>query len=1426
MAFGGVNPTLASSNGGLNLATRFRWPSDLDDSRLDYYYRGVNQIILARQNPVTGLIPASVAVTKHGDYRDAWVRDNVYSILAVWGLALAYQRYDDRDGRAYELEHAAIKLMRGLLFSMMMQAEKVERFKRTQSTLDSLHAKYNTNTGGTVVGDEDWGHLQLDATAIYLLILAQMTGGGMRIVYTLDEVDFIQNLVFYVEKAYRTPDYGIWERGNKSNHGIPELNCSSIGMVVAALLAIDGVNLFGARGGPASVIHVLPDEVTRNYTTLHSFLPRESNSKEIDAALLSVVGFPAFAVGNSELAARTRQEIIDKLGGKYGCKRFLRDGHQTALEDHSRLHYEPSELTIFEGIECEWPLFFTYLILDHELSGDLAMANKYRDALAPLLISSHHVPSIGNPASGDSNEGAGTNLFGPPPSSPSPYQESFPFVPELYYVSKELIDAEKADPHSQKREPNDNVPLVWANSLYFLGNLLHEGLLEPSQLDPLGRRISNRRDPHPDTVVQVVLLSESTKLKKRLATFGVETQTLEEIRPIAVGPPAALVEIYAALGTNAKLGLSGRPKRPIGTLGTSRLYRIKGQLYAFTPHFMDQERFYLTGDTQYFISVFEQELQFVQKNWFYAGRPTMTVLLTEDMLGRNEAGVDLTTDATHSAVKSMLDFIFRLKAGSCNGVRVRTGRIRELVSTTTITNLDFLVNKDGMDWPLILSELTRSTGGGDRLRPPSRPRLRRHSSSGNPLKSPIPRTEGQSDLCPPSNVFKLHNHEEFSDDLESDPSLREPLTLKLGDRSQVGAAIDQLVASNNPYDQMDLAHYLHSCYGGEYWIEPLATTLAKALEAIYSKAIALKLWSIARHSAGVLQKMADSLAIDITDLIVHQKRVSVGSGEGEHVIDTAVTPDRLKLLIYSSCTSDVREGPLVQELLTFLGSFIRSDPALLDGILQLRLRSIVITLREEISRLERCNEDDAVEILMQMSPFEVKSLLATILSGPTLSAHASNELWDAPKALRLHGRGVEVPTDLSFTLRSGGFFAGKSACIAIGGQEVPINRRGFNLVAIDLVERELVDALGFDTHCSESDSHALARYIDQLSPGILVAGAVNDEASEKLTSDAIQALQALGLRHVDHLGYRSSYCFVGIKGSRGSAAEDYSPPSARAAEIVDYVLPRAVVEELVASLAPPPPVRALGRSSGRWLRRRKNDGAFNRVPDKFFPRVWKVLANVKDIRFGGGAILPRDPTVSEKTPDEFNFAMLVENFLSNFQDPAERQIAIELLSVIAYIQERYPESEVGREGLDLVALIRLALRFFWEDWVAAETARAADALTGTFTPVSGIGSGSPPDAPAQPSCEPSSEPTTSKVPLAPLPHATTSATPLALPQCLDFDANVPFARRLFYDLPQRKERGTLYYLAAAVLCSGSGDPPTRATAPTEAPAEIYPFVAI
>jgi phosphorylase kinase alpha/beta subunit len=496
-----MNIKFSLENGALHTMKRNE-PTD----KLDTYFQQVQNIILNRQDWVTGLLPASTAVTVHGNYTDAWVRDNVYSILAAWGLALAYRRIDENQGRTYVLEQSVVKLMRGLLTAMMRQAPKVEKFKQSQNPKDALHAKYNTKTGGIVVGDDEWGHLQLDATSLFLLMLAQMTASGLRIVFTLDEVNFVQNLIHHISRTYRTPDYGIWERGNKINHGIAELNASSIGMAKAALEALSGFNLFGKEGGQASIVHVISDDIARTRITLESLLPRESISKEVDSAVLSITGFPAFAVDNQVLRATKEALICEKLEGRYGCKRFLRDGHQTVMEDSQRLHYDPHELKQFTAIECEWPLFFAYLLLNNLCAGDNEAATRYRHKLESLLVE----------------------------------QNGQQLLPELYVVPKTLIAAEKANPHSQARVPNENIPLVWAQSLFMLGCLIQDGLLEIDDIDPLGRHKVAKQ--HQDCQLQIQLLAQDQTVQKSLMQYGIHTQTLAEIAPIQIREASELAE--------------------------------------------------------------------------------------------------------------------------------------------------------------------------------------------------------------------------------------------------------------------------------------------------------------------------------------------------------------------------------------------------------------------------------------------------------------------------------------------------------------------------------------------------------------------------------------------------------------------------------------------------------------------------------------------------------------------------------------------------------------------------------------------------------------------------------------------------------------------------------------------------------------------
>ncbi len=605
--------------------------------KLEKHFRVIEKIILKRQDALTGLLPASTAVNAHGDYTDAWVRDNVYSILSVWGLALAYKKYNPLHHRSFVLSGSVVKLMRGVLLAMMRQCDRVEAFKNTHNPSDALHAKYGTHTGLAVVGDDEWGHLQLDATSLYLLMLAQMTASGLRLIYTMDEVHFVQNLVHYISHTYCTPDYGIWERGNKINHGTTEINASSVGMAKAALEALDGFNLFGDTQSTEAVIHVVLSDVARSRVTLQGLLPRESNSKETDAALLSIVGYPAYAVEDEKLLKRTRDKILKKLAGNYGCKRFLLDGHQSSIEDASRLHYEPSELREFEHIESQWPLFFTYLLLDALMCDDSEAVRHWQTALQPLFV----------------------------------VQDGVALLPELYIVPKESIEAEKQNPGSQHRYANENIPLVWAQSLYMLSDMMLDGLLLPEDIDPLDRR--NRIGRRYDVKPLVPVLAENEAVKEHLLTLGYESETLAEVKPVRIMHASLLSHIHTQLGENKKLGLSGRPYLVSRSITTSRLHVILGETILFLPYYFNPQGFYFSYDNTLLAEHFRASLKFLALQWNKIGQPLLPLFITEAMLEDKDA---------------VLALLHEIQNGISDGVGLQTARLDVLLRSADVEQID------------------------------------------------------------------------------------------------------------------------------------------------------------------------------------------------------------------------------------------------------------------------------------------------------------------------------------------------------------------------------------------------------------------------------------------------------------------------------------------------------------------------------------------------------------------------------------------------------------------------------------------------------------------------------------------------------------------------------------------------------------------
>ena len=598
----------------------------------------IERVVLRRQHPITGLLPASTAHTIHGNYGDAWVRDCVYSIQCVWGLALAHRRHGGPGARAFELEQRVLLLMRGLLTAMLRQAEKVERFKDSLDPLDAIHAKFDTGSGEPVVADDGWGHLQLDATALFLLQVAQLTRSGLVVVHSAHERDFLQNLVYYVARAYRVADYGIWERGDKGNHGLPERNASSIGLVKAALEALDGIDLYGPHGDGSCALVIPHDAIVRLRRALIGLLPRESASKEVDSACLAVIGYPAWAVDDPALVERTRAKIRAELGGAYGYKRFRRDGHQTVVEDVSRLHYEREELAQFEHIECEWPLFHAYELITACCEGRWAEARRWRRRLEQLSVQ----------------------------------VEGAELLPELYFVPEQALAAERGNPGSQPRLPNENVPLLWTQSLTWLADLLLHGLISADDLDPCQRRFGAPLGAA-EVLVSLVPGDATVAASLRQAGVALDGEGSPGAPRIRVASSRELAQRMVNVGANERLGLSGHPRVRMETMATARLYRQGDELVAYVPAVLEDDTFYLADDPQELVDSVAAEVRLLRRHWRGSGAPLLVVPIEAAAFRRDPA--------------AFLALAAELRSGHLEGVPVQLTPLDGLVSQASLVEL-------------------------------------------------------------------------------------------------------------------------------------------------------------------------------------------------------------------------------------------------------------------------------------------------------------------------------------------------------------------------------------------------------------------------------------------------------------------------------------------------------------------------------------------------------------------------------------------------------------------------------------------------------------------------------------------------------------------------------------------------------------------
>lgn len=351
--------------------------------------------------------------------------------------------------------------------------------------------------------------------------------------------------------------------------------------------------------------------------------------------------------------------------------------------------------------------------------------------------------------------------------------------------------------------------------------------------------------------------------------------------------------------------------------------------------------------------------------------------------------------------------------------------------------------------------------------------------------------------------------------------------------------VEQLNNTEVLHEQADIIHYLY-LHKGPDWeitIDGKKCYIKELLVELYEKAGHWKHWGLVRHTAGLLKKRVEELALAATDLLVRQKQLSVGlPPDRERVIMRPLPPDDLAKIIFDACGEDLSTASLTQELLIYLAMFIRTEPKLFNEMLRLRVGLIIQVMASELARTLKCSGDEASDHLMNLSPFEMKTLLHHILSGKefVISTEHTN---------------VEDECRLSVSTKK-----------------------------------------------------------------------VGEEATEfaKLSRKPNAKMQK-SIHHID---------------PNDLEKEDEGVESDR---------------------------------QGQWLRRRRLDGALNRVPVGFYPRVWKVLKMCHGLVIEGQH-LPHSLT-REMTPGEFKFALHVEMVLNRIPQPEYRQLMVEALMVLTLLTE-------------------------------------------------------------------------------------------------------------------------------------------------------------
>jgi phosphorylase kinase alpha/beta subunit len=342
------------------------------------------------------------------------------------------------------------------------------------------------------------------------------------------------------------------------------------------------------------------------------------------------------------------------------------------------------------------------------------------------------------------------------------------------------------------------------------------------------------------------------------------------------------------------------------------------------------------------------ELHFVGKYWRMSGRPTVCILIREEHL-RDEN------------FREMLDLLAEFKKGQLkSGLKVKTGRLQNLISSSCIEHLDFLhlLPADSIPRFDCLKQLEHTINSG---------------------------YQSLTDI-PKAMVFMEPKDENMIQKFERVPTWP--------------GVIEALKAAETMSGQSQLLGLLWRREGPHFCL-PEGITVKERVERLCRQAGALRHWIVVRYCSALLKKLVDSISPNITSVLVNGKQIAIGSyGGPEVVIDHPLTPREIHALLYNTI-SDPYEVVLQQEVILYLGRLISTTPQLFQGILKIRIGSIIQAMRLYVG-FDSIRSQLQQSLIEQLSPSLVRKLMYKALTDDGL---------DTTQKRQIEGALCRVPQD-------------------------------------------------------------------------------------------------------------------------------------------------------------------------------------------------------------------------------------------------------------------------------------------------------------------------------------------------------------------------------------------------------------------------------